>query len=324
VASWLLKPSRMLRLAAPFFISLLSLSVATIGGGAPAHANPVSAPIVGGTPVAAGAWPDVVAVIGRFGICTGTVIAEDLVLTAAHCLDIAPYEVVAGQIDLRWPGGERRAIEWARAYPDWEERYDIAVLMLTQPLRAAPRAVAQACTARDRLVTGTPLQLVGFGLTTKSGTGTNTRLHEATVAVIDGTCTTDPACAAAVAPGGEFTAGGHGTDACYGDSGGPVYIATAHGPALVGVVSRGLADTVYPCGEGGVYVRADKVVAWIQRVSGRKLARVPCDRPADEDPAHEATGCAAGGGRGGAGLALVCALAGLIQRRRRQATADGA
>ena len=60
-------------------------------------------------------------------------------------------------------------------------------------------------------------------------------------------------------------------DACFGDSGGPLYIDVGNGAALIGVVSRGSSSPGEPCGGGGVYVRADKVVAWIQKTTGRKL-----------------------------------------------------
>jgi len=125
-------------------------------------------------------------------------------------------------------------------------------------------------------------------------------------------CTADESCNTSVAPGGEFVAGGHGTDACFGDSGGPVYIDTAQGPALIGVVSRGLLVSGEPCGEGGVFVRADKVTAWIKSVTGRDLDRVPCELPADAPDtaavASEPGGCNAAGGALHGGLATLYGL----------------
>ena len=207
-------------------------------------------------------------------------------------------------------------MKWARVYPEWETRYDVGIIMLENPVARRPAAVAQSC--GRRLVPGLPLQIVGFGLTTKSGTGDNTRLHEASVPLVDPTCK-DPACASAMAPDGEFIAGGHGVDACFGDSGGPAYIDTKHGPALIGVVSRGISAWDEPCGTGGVYVRADKVVAWIERVSGRKLERAACDRPGDEPAESEEVGCNATGGLESMFALLYGALCivGLRRARRR-------
>jgi hypothetical protein len=175
---------------------------------------------------------------------------------------------------------------------------------------------------------GYPVKVVGFGLTSADGTGDNTRLHHATVPIMDPTCTTDPACAPAIAPGGEFTAGGRGADSCFGDSGGPVYIYTAQGYALLGIVSRGLSTFGEPCEGGGVYVRADKVVAWVQSVTDRQIDRVPCDLPTDDggaatddDAALEPGGCNAGGmGFGAVQGSLVLYYAALVVvglRRRR-------
>lgn len=279
--------------------------------------------VVGGSTVPRGRWPDVVAVIGRDGFCTGTLVAQDVVLTAGHCIETRPYEVIVDTIDYGRPGGERIRVAWARAYPSWEQRYDVGVLMLEQRATfAKPRAVTSACTTRALLATGTEVQIVGFGLATANAQDDNTRLRQATVPIIDPTCSLDPACNPNVAPHGEFMAGGHGADSCFGDSGGPVYIDTqdGHGHALVGVVSRGLALPAAPCGNGGVYVRVDKVISWIQSVTGRSLAKTRCPIQDADDGTEdtESTGCAAGAGVGilaALGL-LVCAW--LLARRDRR------
>ena len=126
---------------------------------------------------------------------------------------------------------------------------------------------------------------------------------------------TDPTCALSgcektVAPSGEFVAGGHGKDACFGDSGGPVYL----GDALIGVVSRGMSSNNKPCGDGGIFVRADTVVGWIEQVTRRKLVRATCDKADTEDTSDGAGGCAAAGG---AGLPIALVGLALVRRRRR-------
>jgi secreted trypsin-like serine protease len=314
------------------FLSLASstLLLSLLAHPTRAHASPVETPVVGGTTVKLGAYPDVVAVLGADGsLCTGTLITADLVLTAGHCIEGDPIEVFVDSVDLAKPDGDHRRVQWAKAYPDWEHTYDVGIIMLEHPVFAKPRAIAQDCSAADHFKPGLPLQLVGFGLTTQAGTGDNTRLHQAVIPLVDATCTSDPTCNPAVAPGGEFTAGGHGTDACFGDSGGPVYVETAKGAALIGVVSRGVASWSEPCASGGVYVRADKVVTWIERTSGRKLERIACDRPADDaGVSDEAGGCNAAGAPGAAGLVpagfalYYAALVVLgLRRRRRSARA---
>src|SRR4030095_12862362 len=51
--------------------------------------------VIGGTEVPAGKWPDAVAVLGAQGSCTGTLIAPDVVLTAGHCAEVNPTQIIA-------------------------------------------------------------------------------------------------------------------------------------------------------------------------------------------------------------------------------------
>lgn len=308
----------------PCVLSLITFLVAVHA----ADAQP--APIVGGSRVPEGKWNDVVAVIGAGGSCSGTLIAPDVVLTAGHCIGIEPYEVVTSTTDFRRPGGDHIAVKWARAYPDWTDRYDVGVLMLEHMARPKPRPIAAACHTNERLRDGAPLTIVGYGLVTPAGTDNNTRLHEATAPVLDPFCESAPGCESAVRPNGELVAGGRGTDSCFGDSGGPAFLETPAGPALVGVVSRGLALPGLPCGNGGVYVRADKIVAWAQAVTGRRFMRTTCEGERDDrgdDPGaidDDAGGCSAtadrstppGGGPRPVNLAFGVGIAVTVLRRR--------
>lgn len=307
-------------------VSLGIVSTLVAGSHHAAHAGSLSTPVVGGTPVEPGAFPDVVAILGADGsMCSGTLIDVDLVLTAGHCIQIDPIEVIVDTVDLARSDGISRRVKWARAYPDWIDRYDVGVIMLENPVGTKARPIAQGCTTRSHFKRGLPLELIGFGLTTPAGTDDNKRLHRATVPLVDPSCTTDAACQPAIAPSGEFIAGGDGTDSCFGDSGGPVMIETARGAALIGVVSRATASWSLPCGAGGVYVRADKVVAWIENVSGRKLKRLPCDRPADEngDAAIEPGGCNAAGALGSGFVLYYAALVLACLRRSRRRSVSG-
>jgi secreted trypsin-like serine protease len=99
-----------------------------------------------------------------------------------------------------------------------------------------------------------------------------------------------------------------------------LFIDTPHGPALIGVVSRGDSINGQPCASGGVYVRADKVVAWIERETQRKLERSPCDGGKADAPgvADEESGCSAGGGALGAGVLVVIAAIWALTWRRNE------
>ena len=310
-----------------FLPVLLSLSTSSL--------SQVPSPVVGGIPAKPGAWPDAVAVIAPHAACTGTLITPDVVLTAGHCIDTGPAIVVVDTTDYGAPGGEAIRVKSAMAYPSWETSYDVGVVVLEHAAKTKPRSVAAACTVRAGLVAGARVEIVGFGLTTKAGTGGNSRLHQAQLSVGDAACSGSAGCNPAIAPGGEFTAGGDDKDACYGDSGGPIYVDAPGGPALLGVVSRAASLAGQPCDGGGIYVRADKVVSWIQRVTHETVTRTHCAGAADgaddegaaggagdaPEGSQQAGGCAAGGGAGGSlviGLGAL-AMAGLARRRARAA-----
>ena len=270
--------------------------------------------VVGGTPVADGDWPDAVAVLGTRGTCSGTLIAPDVVLTAGHCIDVTPWLVVVDTTDVATDAGERIGVRAAIAYPDWESTFDVGVLVLDRPAAVPPRAVARTCTMHDHLRRDAELVVVGFGAADPRGDD-NTAKLQATVRVTDPRCTVDPSCAEAIDPGGEFIAGGARDpgDACFGDSGGPAYMATASGPVVAGVVSRGLAGD-WACGGGTVYVRTDRVAAWIEDVTGRRLVRPACEGGGDDpgDAGDEATAGCAATRSGGSGLVILLALGALV------------
>jgi secreted trypsin-like serine protease len=278
--------------------------------------------VVGGTTVEPGQWPDAVAVLGTNGTCTGTLIAPDVVLTAGHCAGIKPVQVIANTVDYAQDGGVHVQVAKTEAYPTWQTEYDVAVLTLASPIEGvAPRKIGTACTfhafSRD-----TAVRLVGFGATDMLGETANTQLRQAMTAVIDPDCTGGQGCKQAVAPGGEFVAGGTGSaDSCFGDSGGPVYLDTPTGTVVVGAVSRGIDGSATPCGGGGIYVRTDKLIDWIEETTGRGLDVDACDGEATyrgpnvTGGASDEVGCSAGGGLGIGALPVV--LLALRRKRRR-------
>ena len=88
-------------------------------------------------------------------------------------------------------------------------------------------------------------------------------------------------CNPSINPGGEIGAGGNGVDACFGDSGGPLYLPTPRGSFLIGVTSRSYdgASPSYPCRDGGLYARPDASLAWMEKVMGAPLEHPQCGEP---------------------------------------------
>lgn len=299
-----------------------------------------SVDIVGGTLAPAGKWPDTVAVLGNQGSCSGTLIAPDVVLTAGHCVG-GMTTVIANTLDYNAQTGQRSTIKSHTAYPNWQTTYDVSVIVLNTPItNVTPRPVATTDCTMTSFSSKPAVQLVGFGATDINAQAPNTKLYEVTVPVTDAACSNATlGCKPAVAPGGEFAAGDGVKDSCNGDSGGPVYLNTPRGYVLIGAVSRAYDNATQACGQGGIYVRADKVLAWIETTTGKTVAKDNCaagpnnpndpsnpnnpDNPSDPNnpntpESSDVTGGCSSTHGGSAGLGFLLVIGAALLRRRRR------
>jgi secreted trypsin-like serine protease len=247
-----------------------------------AEESTASAPVIGGADAAQGKWPDVAAILypidGDVTLCTGTLIAPTIVLTAGHCYDgisaPLPDNVLIGTASLSRPSdGEIIPIARGHVYPKAGTTEDLAVLVLARPSTRPPRKIVDGW-ARADLVNGATISLVGFGAIDRSGGVYVDHLQEATTTITDVDCSTASGCNPAARPAGELGAGGKGVDTCPGDSGGPLYLTTSYGPVLAGVTSRAYDNARFACSQGGIYARPDKVLDWVEQVAGVPVARV--------------------------------------------------
>ena len=261
---------------------VLACALAAAGCDATVPESSATAPVIGGSDAPPGKWPDVAAVMfpidGEVPLCTGTLVAPTVVLTAGHCYDrssgVLPDSVLIGTSSLSRPGeGETIPIARGYVYPAPATSEDLAVLILARPSTRPPRQIVDGW-ARADLVNGAAISLVGFGAIDRAGSVYVNQLQEATTTITDVDCSTSPGCNPVAQPAGELGAGGRGVDTCPGDSGGPLYLSTRYGPVLAGVTSRSYDTARFPCSEGGIYVRPDKVLDWIEQVAGVPVARV--------------------------------------------------
>lgn len=268
--------------------------------------------VVGGEPVQHGVdrWDSTVGIVVRnsYVSCTGTLIAPRVVLTAAHCLNGVTGVIVGAKDwarDSSEPETEIIRAEGVFPHPSYNRGAgpDIAVLLLEEPSSYPPTPIGTDCVRDEDLVDGVEAAVVGFGNTRYDGRGGTSQLHAGMTAIQDRDCVNDridgiwTGCLPSLRPGGELAAGGNGVDACFGDSGGPLYLPTQRGDFVVGVVSRAFAGVPQnePCLHGGIYVRPDAFIDWMEEVTGELVEHPQCNEP----PVASADGIRARPGRSG-------------------------
>jgi endonuclease G len=238
--------------------SLLPAAAALASAEAPAPGGATQ--VIGGASAKSGAWPDVAGILfpgsnGDEALCTGTLVAPTVVLTAGHCydpLEPLPDNVLIGTSSLARPDdGETIEIQAGFVYPDAQTSEDVTVLVLARASSRTPRKIATGW-ARVDVVNGARIALVGYGATNQDGNRFVNELQEATTKITDFDCSKSSGCNAAARPAGELGAGGMGVDTCPGDSGGPLYLTTGYGAFLAGVTSRSYDNARVACSEGGI------------------------------------------------------------------------
>jgi secreted trypsin-like serine protease len=249
-----------------------------------ANAHPPSAvrarqAIIGGSTVPAGALPFVAEVVDQLGphelgLCTGTVVAPTLILTAGHCVENlrtgTPNAAAGFRVLTEGASGTQAEAQVSRVsgvlvYEGFRRKVDAgdaALLVLSTPTTAP--AISLASSDAGALRAGSTATIAGFGDTFIGQQGATRALHRATT-VVQGErwCERN---APPFYPSEEICAidaPSYATGVCFGDSGGPLLSMDGDSgePVEIGIAVHvyGRCSTRHP----SVFTRVDRIVAWV-------------------------------------------------------------
>ncbi|MFD3515161.1 S1 family peptidase [Streptomyces sp. NPDC058657] len=229
-------------------VALAAVSLQPAGATASAPTPSGTQPVVGGTRAAQGEFPFMV----RLSMgCGGSLYAQDIVLTAAHCVsgsgNNTSITATAGVVDLQSSSAIKVKSTKVLQAPGYNgSGKDWALIKLARPINLPTLKIATTTAYNSGTFT-----VAGWGAAREGGAQQRYLLKAQVPFVSDTSC---KASYSDLIPGEEICAGyaQGGTDTCQGDSGGPMFRKDNAGAWIqVGVVSwgNGCARPNYP----GVY-----------------------------------------------------------------------
>jgi secreted trypsin-like serine protease len=205
------------------------------------------------------------------GVCSGTLIAPNVVLTAAHCVIGMTGAVVVFGLNLETAtDAQMRGVDLVAVHPQFAAKaagqggWNDLALFRFQGAAPASAKIAQILDKPSVLKSGLKAVLAGYGTTKSHGMGTDDgTLRKVTLAV------QNPAYEQTELSFAKNTKGG---SACHGDSGGPAYITQNGKLTVIGITSRG---TTAACNGISISTSVASHAAYIKETAAALQAAPP-------------------------------------------------
>jgi MYXO-CTERM domain-containing protein len=235
-------------------------------------AGTISQPILGGQQATLGQYPNVVAIEAGGGLCTGTLIDKEWVLTAAHCvqnISLSTIKVHFATINLNQSLGTTINAAMAVAKPGFSEnnlgKNDIGLIKLEKPVTDIMPVPVNLYP--DKAPVGIAVTMVGFGATGANQSGS--------IGVEYVVQQTSVACSSFAGSDADLLCFNQvsGKGKCNGDSGGPSFAMIDGRLVQVGITSFGDQS----CTQFGADTRTDAEKAFLLQY----IPQLECTTDAD-------------------------------------------